>query len=330
MAELKPCKTCSKDVSTEAMACPHCGQGSPVAVVDAAAPVADASPADLAKALGVMLLFGVLFWQCGSCGDDDPASAPAPRAAPATRPPWYEGGTLHKSDLATWRKAGALDKLATAGDWAVGGGAPLIAEKVKAAGSMDAAKPFASALVACIDTADADRNVPGEVGTAKVVAACFVSLGWLLPPAPEGRLIAGALTGDLAKLGAGPCERKKTDAGGDMCVITAAADAFPFLVRIEPLEEPLADSSAIGKLLVTYPGRIPDAHQGTAMRLMMSQALVADLEGDAQGPHWKKFADSLTTVGAHRFPSEHFGGKSTVDVEKFGEVMLMATVTAPR
>jgi hypothetical protein len=29
MATLKPCKTCGKDVSTDAKTCPHCGQASP-------------------------------------------------------------------------------------------------------------------------------------------------------------------------------------------------------------------------------------------------------------------------------------------------------------
>ncbi len=88
---------------------------------------------------------------------------------------WYEGGTLHKADIATWKSASSVNKLATAADWTLI--SPAVKEKVQSSGNMDTNKPFAQELVTCIDTATNDVEISG--GVTDIAASCMVLMGWL-------------------------------------------------------------------------------------------------------------------------------------------------------
>ena len=63
------------------------------------------------------------------------------------------------------------------------------------------------------------------------------------------------------------------------------------------------------------------------MKFRATDGTVADLDGESG---LERFSEALAKKGKRRFPSEHFKGKSTLEVEKVGELMLMATVTVPR
>lgn len=89
---------------------------------------------------------------------------------------WYDGGTLHRATLNTWLAASHENKLATASDWV----ASLKVGKsaVQSAGSMDALKPLAENLVACVDKATTGINQIKDWDAASVAASCTTIMGW--------------------------------------------------------------------------------------------------------------------------------------------------------
>lgn len=88
---------------------------------------------------------------------------------------WYEGGTLHKSNVPTWKSAAYKNKLATASDWALT--SPSVKTVVQNSGDINTAKKFAAELISCIDTATEGIELDGS--TAAVAASCMVLMGWL-------------------------------------------------------------------------------------------------------------------------------------------------------
>ncbi len=88
---------------------------------------------------------------------------------------WYEGGTLHKSNIPSWKAATYENKLATASDWALM--SPSVKSTVQNSGSIDTAKTFANELVTCIDTST--ESVKLSSSTTEIVASCMALMGWL-------------------------------------------------------------------------------------------------------------------------------------------------------
>ena len=84
---------------------------------------------------------------------------------------WYEGGTLHNSNLATWKNATAVNRLATAADWTT---AML---KGRDWESMEEVRRFSKNLVICIDEVAIDPQV-GSLSASEIAATCAVLLGW--------------------------------------------------------------------------------------------------------------------------------------------------------
>lgn len=88
---------------------------------------------------------------------------------------WYAGGTLHRSTVAEWNTATYANKVATAADMA------LVSAQVQVlvldSRSMDTLKPFAIALVNCVD---AGTSSPGNADkeVTKLAACCMVLMGW--------------------------------------------------------------------------------------------------------------------------------------------------------
>ena len=87
---------------------------------------------------------------------------------------WYEGGSLHKSSPAEWRKSSHKNKMATAADWVLS--RPSILKKVKKSGNINTGRPYATELVKCIETSLKGVNAGGS--TAEIAAACMVLMGW--------------------------------------------------------------------------------------------------------------------------------------------------------
>lgn len=87
---------------------------------------------------------------------------------------WYEGGNLHKADLATWRKASYEDKLATAADLAFA--APFVKRVFYQSKNTDTVKPFAIFLVECIDKGTDGINTKYKID--ELANACAILRGW--------------------------------------------------------------------------------------------------------------------------------------------------------
>ena len=89
---------------------------------------------------------------------------------------WYQNGTLHRGSVAEWRRATHANKLATASDWVVNG-SPKIKALVMRSGTVDTGKPFAEALVNCVNEAAAGQGY-GNMGVAELAAGCMILMGW--------------------------------------------------------------------------------------------------------------------------------------------------------
>ena len=88
---------------------------------------------------------------------------------------WYEGGTLYRATVSEWNSATYSNKMATAADWAIS--RPAIKAKVKRSGSLKTLKPFAIALVECVNEAAAGES-PGNNDVVELAAACMILMGW--------------------------------------------------------------------------------------------------------------------------------------------------------
>jgi len=84
---------------------------------------------------------------------------------------WYEIGTLHDSDIASWKSASPENKLATASDWVLTN--PKVLATVQSSGTIETNKPFAQKLVLCIDESIKGKRVTGLV---RVTAAYCMAL----------------------------------------------------------------------------------------------------------------------------------------------------------
>ena len=88
---------------------------------------------------------------------------------------WYEGGTLHKSTIPSWKAASFENKLATASDWALI--SPSVKSIVQKSGNFNTAKTFAKELVSCIDTATKGIKLTSK--TTEIAVNCMALMGWL-------------------------------------------------------------------------------------------------------------------------------------------------------
>lgn len=88
---------------------------------------------------------------------------------------WYSTGSLHQSTVSEWKSASSSNRLATVADWALT--RPSIKNKVQKSGSMDTLKPYAFALVACINEAVKDQDYD-NVNTSELAAVCMITMSW--------------------------------------------------------------------------------------------------------------------------------------------------------
>lgn len=95
-------------------------------------------------------------------------------SAPAFAAKWYEGGSLHRSNIGTWHTATYQNKLATSADWVLQ--SPSVKNAVKKSGSIDTTKKYASQLVTCIDKAAGGAG--NSEKTSGIAASCMVLMGW--------------------------------------------------------------------------------------------------------------------------------------------------------
>ena len=87
---------------------------------------------------------------------------------------WYEGGTLHRSNVGEWNRSTYANKLATAADMALA--SKRIKAKVQRSGSVETLKPFAEVLVTCVDNAAAGTDYNTKV--TELAAGCVILMGW--------------------------------------------------------------------------------------------------------------------------------------------------------
>lgn len=99
-----------------------------------------------------------------------PTATSSSRSAARAASQWYQGGSLHRSDVKAWRNGAAANRLATCADFAA---TRLSDEEKKAMKTMDDLKPIAQNLCQCINVAvnDLPRELDGQ-NIAEVASAC--------------------------------------------------------------------------------------------------------------------------------------------------------------
>jgi hypothetical protein len=93
---------------------------------------------------------------------------------------WYEGGTLHKSNVAAWNSSTYKNKLATAADWVLT--SPSVKTAVQNSGDINTTITYAIELVACIDKATDGIeliNTKRTTEIAEIAAICMVLMNYL-------------------------------------------------------------------------------------------------------------------------------------------------------
>ncbi|MEM8594404.1 MAG: hypothetical protein AAGF06_06270 [Pseudomonadota bacterium] len=86
---------------------------------------------------------------------------------------WYEGGSLHQKSANDWVGATIENKLATASDWVAA--FPKIKTAYAASNDMNLLKPFALALVECLDQVHMDNP---DTPLTQLVANCALDMEW--------------------------------------------------------------------------------------------------------------------------------------------------------
>lgn len=104
----------------------------------------------------IYFLSVLFFVACGSPSEE------------STEENWYSGGTLHKSDIATWRNASSKNKLATCADYVA---------NIKEYENLEMMKKDAEELMTCIDEAAIGSEVPGTQSTSEIAASCILLTG---------------------------------------------------------------------------------------------------------------------------------------------------------
>ncbi len=90
---------------------------------------------------------------------------------------WYEGGTLHKTNITGWNKATYSDKLATCADMALT--RSWINTKVQQSGDIDTLKPYANELLACINETASDPKPSYEnMRVSEIAVLCMILMKW--------------------------------------------------------------------------------------------------------------------------------------------------------
>ena len=91
---------------------------------------------------------------------------------PSVASEWYNGGTLHRSNLATWSSASDQNRLATSADYTT-----AMMKGRKDWRSMEEVKAWARQLQRCIDEVAVDRSL-GSLSASEIGASCAILLGW--------------------------------------------------------------------------------------------------------------------------------------------------------
>ncbi|MCI5123432.1 MAG: hypothetical protein D3925_02885 [Candidatus Electrothrix sp. AR5] len=90
---------------------------------------------------------------------------------------WYEGGSLHRANIARWNNATYSDKLATCADMALT--RSWIKRKIQQSGDMDTLRPYAQELMTCINTASDDPMPEYEhMKLSEFAAMCMILMKW--------------------------------------------------------------------------------------------------------------------------------------------------------
>lgn len=113
-------------------------------------------------------------WEIKKYADNERQTVSS-NSSPSKRTSWYEGGTLHRSNVDEWNNATSSNKLATASDWAIS--SSKIKTKVTSSGNMDTLRPFASELVQCVNEAAAAKG-SGSMNASELATGCIVLKGW--------------------------------------------------------------------------------------------------------------------------------------------------------
>ncbi len=86
---------------------------------------------------------------------------------------WYEGGTLHKSTVAQWKRAVRRNKIATAADWVMVS-CPSVKELATSSGDINKVKPYAESLVKNVDIAVEGNTVNEQQKITGIVAPLMI------------------------------------------------------------------------------------------------------------------------------------------------------------
>ena len=105
---------------------------------------------------GICFLILVVLSSCGG-GNSDVANDD-----------WYSGGTLHKSDIATWKTASDKNKLATCADYIA---------NIKEYEDMALMKEDAMEFLICIDEATSGSELSTSQPTNEIAASCILLMG---------------------------------------------------------------------------------------------------------------------------------------------------------
>jgi len=108
----------------------------------------------------VIAFIGIIFLYNSGCNKSDDYSNNSDND---TKDKWYEGGTLHKSQISVWKIATDKNKLATCADFMA---------KIDNTGSMDELKRRATKLKACIDEATRGLENTNKLKVSDVAASC--------------------------------------------------------------------------------------------------------------------------------------------------------------
>lgn len=118
------------------------------------------------KNLTALSIIGLLLTSCGGSSDNSQTRNTTPKS---TVEKWYEGGTLHKAQIAEWKAATDKNKLATCGDFM---------STVDNSVSINVLKKRAQDLQICIDEATRDLDNTNNEAVSTIAVLCIKQMGY--------------------------------------------------------------------------------------------------------------------------------------------------------
>lgn len=97
---------------------------------------------------------------------------------------WYEGGTLHKSNMVDWRNSTDRNRLATTSDFVVAAHQKNMLQPSFKITSMNGYKILANEVVACanevarVPEQDVDKILKNQ-SVKSIVVLCMYTMGWM-------------------------------------------------------------------------------------------------------------------------------------------------------